>query len=136
MKGDTPCSLKKRTMRRIFRTIFLAGSFCVAASVAPAADFRQLSGPEIKRRFAGMEFTDQVHWALVFRRDGDLTSFEMGAAGKGTWKVEKNELCLQYGREGRRCHEVWVSGNSVQLRSEGRLPEDGVLEKPRPRPAR
>ena len=121
----------------IFRTILLAGSFAVVGAVAPAAEsFRQLSGPEIKRRFAGMEFTGKVHWALVFRRDGDLASFEMGAAGKGTWRVEKNELCLQYGGEGRRCHEVWVSGNNVQLRSEGRLPEDGVLEKPRPRPAR
>src|SRR5215203_2508103 len=110
----------------IFRTIFLAGSFAFAASVAPAAElFRQLSGPEIKRRFAGMEFTDEVHWALVFRRDGDLASFEMGAAGKGTWNVEKNELCLQYGREGRRCHEVWVSGNNVQLRSEGDFPKMG-----------
>jgi hypothetical protein len=57
----------------------------------------------------------------------------MGAAGKGTWKSEKGELCLTYGREGRRCYQVWVSGKNVQLRSEGRLPEDGVLQKPAPR---
>jgi hypothetical protein len=29
-----------------------------------------------------------------------------------------------------------MSGKNIQLRQEGRLPEDGVLEKPRPRAAR
>ena len=107
-------------------TILIGGS--LAAGAASAAEFRQLGGPEIKARFAGMEFTDEVHWAMVFGRDGSLSSFEMGAAGKGTWKTEKDELCLI--REGRRCYQVWVAGKNVQLRREGLLPEDGVLQKP------
>ena len=120
----------------MFRKILLADSVAAGVSAALAAEpFRQLRGPEIKARFAGMEFTDEVHWAMVFGRDGSLSSFEMGAAGKGTWKPEKDELCLIYGGEGRRCYQVWVSGKSVQLRSEGRLPEDGVLQNPAPRGA-
>jgi len=105
-------------------------------SGADAADsFRQLKGPEIRAKFSGMEFTDNVHWALVFGRDGTLSSFEMGAAGKGTWRVEKDELCLNYSRQGQRCHEVWVSGKNVQLRRSGEVPEDGVLQKPAKRSA-
>src|SRR5437763_15733414 len=93
-------------------------------SGADAADsFRQLKCPEIRAKFSGMEFTDDVHWALVFGRDGTLSSFEMGAAGKGTWRVEKDELCLHYSRPGQRCHEVWVSGKNVQLRRSGEVPE-------------
>ena|SRR5215203_826551 len=117
--------------------VALTVSLAISASGADAAEsFRQLRGADIKSRFAGMEFTDDVHWALVFGRDGNLSSFEMGAAGKGTWKVEKDELCLNYGREGRRCYAVWASGKSVQLRREGTLPEDGVLQKPAVRKAR
>jgi len=110
---------------------------CITSLVAAASaqEFRPLKGQEIKARFAGMEFTDEVHWALVFGRDGILSAFEMSAGKKGTWRVEKDELCLTYGREGRRCYGVWASGKSVQLRSEGRLPEDGVLQKPAPRKA-
>src|SRR4051794_35895761 len=116
----------------------LAFAVCLALShsaASAAESFRQLRGIDIKARFVGREFTDEVHWALVFGRDGSLSSFEMGAAGKGTWKVEKDELCMTYAREARRCYQVWVSGKSVQLRSEGRLPEDGVLQAPAPRKA-
>src|SRR3954453_15872615 len=105
------------------------------AEIRATESFRQLKGPEIRTKFSGMEFTDNVHWALVFGRDGTLSSFEMGAAGKGTWRVEKDELCLNYSRQGQRCHEVWVSGKNVQLRRSGEVPEDGVLQMPAPRKA-
>src|SRR5215218_6768324 len=67
--------------------VALTVALAISASGADAAEsFRRLRGADIKSRFAGMEFTDDVHWALVFGRDGNLSSFEMGAAGKGTWK--------------------------------------------------
>src|SRR4051794_20794672 len=116
----------------------LAFAVCLALShsaASAAESFRQLRGIDIKARFVGREFTDNVHWALVFGRDGTLSSFEMGAAGKGTWRVEKDELCLNYSRQGQRCHEVWVSGKNVQLRRSGEVPEDGVLQKPAKRSA-
>src|SRR4051812_44799218 len=88
----------------------------LATETGAAETFRQLKGPETRTKFSGMEFTDHVHWALVFGRDGTVSSFEMGAAGKGTWRVEKDELCLDYSRQGRCCHQVWISGKNVQLR--------------------
>ena len=50
-----------------------------------------------------MEFTDEVHWATVFARDGTFASYEMGAVGKGRWSVDKDELCLtEAGAKGQR----------------------------------
>ena len=107
------------------------------ASVAIAAEpFRQLKTGEIRTRFAGMEFTDDVHWATVFARDGTFASYEIGAVGKSLWSVDKDELCLTDAGAKRRCYQVWVSGKDVQLRREGILPEDGVLQKPVKREAR
>src|SRR4051812_49840471 len=123
-----------RTKCRTFSFGWLLAVGLVAQAGA-VDSFRQLKGPEIRAKFSGMEFTDNVHWALVFGRDGTLSSFEMGAAGKGTWRVEKDELCLNYSRQGQRCHEVWVSGKNVQLRRSGEVPEDGVLQKPAKRSA-
>ena len=114
-----------------FGVLALPVSIALLLSAAGAVEsFRQLKGTEIRSRFAGMEFTDDVHWALVFGRDGTLSAFEMSAGKKGTWKVEKDELCVNYGREGLRCYHVWVSGKDVQLRRDGMLPEDGALKKP------
>src|SRR5215204_1590292 len=67
-------------------TILLAGSLAAAACAAGAAEFRKLGSPEIKARFGGMEFTDEVHWAMVFGRDGSLSSFEMGATAAAAIK--------------------------------------------------
>src|SRR4051794_15912432 len=100
-----------RGSRLGFGLLFAVG---FVAETGAADTFRQLKGPEIRAKFSGMEFTDDVHWALVFGRDGTLSSFEMGAAAKGRWRVEKDELCLTYTRQGRRCHEVWVSGKNAQ----------------------
>jgi len=119
-----------------FEVLALPVSIALSLSAAGAVEsFRQLKGTEIRSRFAGREFTDDVHWALVFGRDGNLSAFEMSAGKKGTWKVQKDELCLNYGREGLRCYQVWVSGKDVQLRRDGMLPEDGVLKKPAKRAA-
>jgi hypothetical protein len=58
----------------MFRKILLAGPLAAGVSAALAAEpFRQLTGPEIKARFAGMEFTDEVHWAMVFGCDSSLS---------------------------------------------------------------
>jgi hypothetical protein len=113
-----------------FGVLALSVSIALPSAAGAVESFRQLKGTEIRSGFAGMEFTDDVHWALVFGRDGGLSAFEMSAGKKGTWKVEKDELCLNYGREGLRCYQVWVSGKDVQLRRDGMLPEDGVLKKP------
>ena len=81
-----------------------------------------------------MEFTDEVHWGEVYRAAGKLTSQEMGKNRVGTWRIDKNQLCTDYGKEvGHSCYEVWMSGRNVQLRIQDSpdLPLEGVLERPR-----
>jgi hypothetical protein len=109
------------------------GVVTTAAPAVAADSFRQLKGREIAARFSGMELTDDVHWALVFERGGRLSSFAMGKASRGTWCVQKDELCSDTGR-GEQCQQVWVSGKNVQLRKPGLdIFEEGVLQKPHPR---
>jgi hypothetical protein len=96
--------------------------------------FKKLSGTQIRAKFTGMEFTDQVHWGEVYESNGHLKSEEMGTKRTGTWRIQKDQLCTDYGKEvGSSCYEVWMSGKNVQLKTEGSsgLPLEGVLEKPR-----
>jgi hypothetical protein len=97
--------------------------------------FRQLNGTEIKARFSGKELTDGVHWSMRFGNGGKLTASEAvgrfapeeKGSTRGTWRVVRDELCLDYGAGDPTCHQVWVSGKNVQLRRDGTPPEDGVL---------
>src|SRR5262245_27532243 len=106
---------------------------CEISSVAQE-QFKKLSGAEIRAKFSGMEFTDEVHWGEVYEPNGKLTSVEMGKKRAGTWRIEKNQLCTDYGKVvGRSCYEVWISGKNVQLRIQDSpaLPLEGFLERPR-----
>ena len=96
--------------------------------------FKKLSGTQIRAKFTGMEFTDEVHWGEVYESNGKLRSEEMGTKRTGTWRIQNDQLCTDYGKEvGSNCYEVWMSGKNVQLRTEGSsgLPLEGVLERPR-----
>lgn len=83
-----------------------------------AEKFSRLSGPQIKARFAGMDLSDDVHWRDSFRRNGTLDSQSMGRKRTGKWQVEKNELCIEVGKEAN-CYQVWMAGRKVELRREG-----------------
>jgi len=111
-----------------------------ATAVAPllflslAADaaekFQKLNGSQIRARLAGMEITDEAHWADVFVADGTLTSFSMGRKSTGKWRVQKDELCIDRGADNSNCYQVWLSGKNVELRREGStIPLEGVLQK-------
>jgi hypothetical protein len=110
--------------------------FCVVSLpdiLSAAEDFKKLSGAQIRRSFAAMEFTDQVHWVERYGADGTLTTREMGTTRVGTWRVEDDQLCVDLGKEGGRgCYEVWISENKVELRTPGSsaYPAQGVLQKP------
>lgn len=120
-------------MRDTARAAALFSIVAVLATAASAESLRPLKGKEIAARFSGQELTDEVHWAYVFERGGRLRSFSMGKAGTGRWRVEKDQLCFGVGQEEPRCYAVWMSGSRVELRREGDLPEEGVLQKPKPR---
>jgi hypothetical protein len=106
---------------------------CEVSSVAQE-QFKKLSGAEIRAKFTGMEFTDEVHWDEVYGENGNLIGEEMGKRRVGTWRVENDKLCTDYGKiVGRSCYEVWMSGKSVQLKIQGSSapPLEGFLETPR-----
>jgi hypothetical protein len=96
-----------------------------------AERFQKLSGAQIRARLAGMEMTDGTHWADVFLANGVLTTYAMGRKSSGKWEVQKDELCVDRGKDDAGCYQVWLSGKNVELRREGSsLPMEGFLQKP------
>ena len=108
-------------------------SVLLATGAGAGEPFRQLKGSEITVRLSGMELTDEVHWAYVFGKAGRFTSVSLGTRGTGTWQVRNDELCLDGGPDGHRCFQVWSSGQRVELRREGSLPDEGIHQKPQAR---
>jgi hypothetical protein len=79
-----------------------------------------------------MELTDKAHWGEVFERNGTLTTTTMGHRSVGKWRLQKDQLCIEHGKEsGGGCYDVWLSGKNVELRNQtSSLPLEGVLQKP------
>jgi hypothetical protein len=110
--------------------VAIAGVLAFQASVEAAEKFQKLSGPQIRAKLAGMEITDEAHWADVFAANGTLTTYSMGRKSSGKWRVQQDELCIDRGNDDGGCYQVWVSGKKVELRREGSsLPLEGVLQK-------
>src|ERR1044071_8571792 len=112
--------------------VMLAQVFAVCDSIAEAK-FKRLSGPQIRAKFTGKQFTDQVHWGEIYEPGGKLLSEQMRKKRVGTWRIEKDLLCTTFETdEGTNCYEVWMSGGKFQLRTVGSegLPLEGVLEVP------
>jgi hypothetical protein len=111
----------------------IAGVASVACTAGAEERFQQLTGVQIRAKFAGMQFTDEVHWAEKYEPNGKLSTEEMGAKRVGTWRIQKDELCTNYAKEGAdSCFEVWMAGRKVEMRTPGSESSslDGVLEKP------
>jgi hypothetical protein len=110
----------------------IASLLLLAISPGHAAPkFQKLTGPQIQAKIAGMEITDEVHWGDVYERNGTLTTYSMGHKSVGKWRVAKDALCIDRGKDDGGCYQVWLSGKQVELRREGStLPLEGVLQKP------
>jgi hypothetical protein len=110
----------------------IVSGLLVNASPALAETFQRIVGAQIQARFAGMELSDDVHWREHFDRGGTVKSVSMGRKRIGKWKIEKNELCIDYGKEDSGCYEVWLAGKKVELRRPGLdTPSlEGSLQKP------
>src|SRR5436309_6978251 len=104
------------------RRITAVAVIILAASGLRAAaeqKFQKLTGVQIQAKFAGMELTDEAHWGEVFERNGTLTITSMGHRSVGKWRIQKDQLCLETGKEpGGGCYEVWVFGKNVELRNQ------------------
>lgn len=82
-----------------------------------------------------MEFTDEVHWVLLFGRDGTLTNTGMGRKTLGRWQVKRDQLCLDRAPEEQRCYDVLYSGKTYRLQEPGiEIYEEGLLRRPVVRP--
>ena len=115
------------------RLALLAAAVLCAIAVEARAEsekFQRLTGAQIQARVAGMEITDETHWADVFAANGTLTSYSMGRKSSGKWRVQKDELCIDRGKDDGGCYQVWLAGKKVELRREGStLPLEGVLQR-------
>jgi hypothetical protein len=120
------------------RLALLAPAVLCAIAVEARAEsterFQRLTGAQIQARVSGIEITDETHWADVFAANGTLTSYSMGRKSSGKWRVQKDGLCIDRGKDDGGCYQVWLAGKKVELRREGSsLPLEGVLQKPRER---
>ena len=54
----------------------------------------------------------------------------MGKKKTGKWWVQKDELCVDRGKDDSGCYQVWVSGKKIELRHEGSdfALQEGVLK--------
>ena len=108
-------------MNRQFR---IAGRALLAVAIlGSSADaegrFQKLTTREIRANLAGMELTDNVHWRDLYQRNGTVTSTSMGRKRTGKWRVEKDQLCIEFENEPvPKCYDVWLSDKQVELRRE------------------
>ena len=103
------------------------------ATLGPSATaeekFQKLSGGQIRAKLAGMELTDNVHWRDLYQRNGTVMSTSMGRKRAGKWQIEQNQLSIEFEKDPvPKCYDVWLSGQQVELRLEGLLPLQGILE--------
>lgn len=63
--------------------------------------------------------SDGVHWRDFYERGGTLSSVSMGRTKGGRWWIEKNDLCVDHGKEDGGCYQVWIAGKKVEFRREG-----------------
>ncbi|MGC2717483.1 MAG: hypothetical protein WA366_29340 [Pseudolabrys sp.] len=103
----------------------------LASGAAAEEKLQKLSAGQIRAKMAGMELTDGVHWRELYGRGGTVTSDSMGRKRTGKWRVEKDQLCVEFDKDPpAKCYEVWMSGKTVELRREGLMPLQGVIEQP------
>ena len=102
----------------------------VCGSNADAEEkFQKLNAGQIRAKLAGMELTDNVHWCDLYQRNGNVVSTSMGRKRTGKWRVEEDQLCIEFEKEPvPKCYDVWLSGKQVELRREGLLPLQGTVE--------
>ena len=115
------------------RRLCVAGLAFLAVTTAGSSGitqdkFEKFTAGQIRAKLAGMELTDNVHWRDLYQRNGTVMSTSMGRKRTGKWRVESDQLCIEFEKEPvPKCYDVWLSGKQVELR-EGLLPLQGTLE--------
>jgi len=102
----------------IVRFVLLAAA-TFGSGVAAEEKFHKLTGAQIRAKIAGL-----------YERNGSVMSNSMGRKRTGKWRVEKDQLCIEFEQEMPNCYEVLVSGKKAKLQREGALPLEVVIEPP------
>jgi hypothetical protein len=103
----------------------------LASGATAEEKLQKLSAGQIRAKIVGMELTDEVHWRELYGPGGTVTSDSMGRKRTGKWRVEKDQLCIEFDKDPpAKCYEVWMSGKKVEMRHEGLMPLQGVIEQP------
>jgi hypothetical protein len=106
----------------------IGGLVALDAGFVAAESLQKLSGAQIRAKFAGMQLTDEVHYRLVYERDGTLRSVAMGVKKRGKWVIDKNQLCLYLKETDDGCYDVALSGKTFTLTPVGLGSSlDGIL---------
>ena len=121
---------EKSTKRRLLVTALACLAVAtLGANAAAEEKLQKLTGGQIRAKLTGMELTDNVHWRDLYQRNGTVMSTSMGRKRTGKWRVEQNQLCIEFEKEPiPTCYDVWLAGKQVELRREGLLPLQGILE--------
>jgi len=110
-------------------TFGIGGWVALDVGFVAAENLQKLSGAQIRAKFAGMQLTDEVHYRLVYERDGTLRSVAMGVKKRGKWAIDKDQLCLYLQEPDDGCYDVTLSGKTFTLTSAGLgSPLDGILQ--------
>jgi hypothetical protein len=109
--------MNRRTTQILALAILLPAA--IFGSTARAQEmFKLLGEKDIRARAIGRDITDSSHWVSYLRPDGVLLSDEMGRKWSGTWKIQRNKLCMSNPNlETLDCNEVWMSGANIRLRA-------------------
>ncbi|WP_164937694.1 hypothetical protein [Bradyrhizobium guangxiense] len=126
-----PADLERQLARCLIAAlgVGIGGLVSLDAGFVAAESVRTLTGAQIRAAFTGKQLTDEVHYRFVYDGDGTLRTYSMGAKQVGTWRVEKNELCLFLKDMEDSCYSVTKSGRRFELKPTGLgSPLDGILE--------
>jgi len=109
------------------RSLCAAAAFALLAS-GPAAAGDRLSGEQIRAAVAGntvqgtMEGTGA--YAEFYQPDGIIK----GDGYTGTWKIDGDSMCFQYGSDPKSCWEVTKEGSAIQWIKDGKVEGTGTVE--------
>ena len=107
----------------------VGGLLALDAGFVAAETLQKLSGAQIGAMFAGMQLTDEVHYRLVYERDGTLRSVSLGVKKRGKWIIDKDQLCLYLQEPDDGCYDVALSGKTFTLTPAGLGSSlDGILQ--------
>lgn len=97
----------------------ILGLLVFGPGVDAAEKFKKLTGAQIQAKFSGMEMSDDVHWRDFYDFGGAFISRSMGRKRAGKWWINKNELCIDRGKDDGGCYQVWIAGRKVEFRRPG-----------------